>query len=900
MPRSIYVNDDIGEVEFPDDMDDLAIADALHKNFPELGPNPNAREERPVSRVEMDPGSYWDKTLGLDDPNPPQPNLLATGGAGAPAPEPGSDAQRNLDAQAVPEMFGIGPETPESELPPDNVEGPPGVIPSTAASIVSGSAKMLGGAISETPRMVAEAVNLGAKVLIGMRAPQLMKKVPEIIPTENNALLDWAREEGKVTGAAPETYARINPDSGFAKALAESEKVGKESIKAMRSLTETGDITGVVKTITDPKAWGVFLGQAVPSLAIMFATKGNMGVMGWMEAMEASSNAAEFEEKTGTPLAEGEYAQAVIQAGAINAVLEKIGFSKIQQAMKVRGLSGKFFATVLAAIAEGTTEFAQGRNTKLAEKLAYNPNMTLDEILEGALAETMGGIGAGASFSAAGQAGEALISEDTEPPAPTPAPAQDELADIQQGRDAADLKEFMEDERPVDEILAGKRATNDAEIEAAEQEEIAAEEETVVAELEQRLAQAQAEGQIEEEATQQAVNDLEADLSEAEQAGFIEAAPEEGLIQQEDPVIPPPEGTGEQDSPVKVELPEDVDLAADQSDPAPTDAQKKSGNYKMGHLKLHGLDVTIENKRGDTRSGKDQDGETWEVTMPAHYGYIKRTLGADGDHVDVYIGEHPTSKEIFIVDQIDLATGRFDEHKIIFGTDNVEQAANLYDGGFSDGKGIERIGAIMPIKIAQFKNWLKNGNTKKPFRYDQKEAVARKAKEAKVSKTEEEAMFGPGQVPAEVEEAALPAPVEAKPKEHPPAQKPEPAPKPAPESKPVPAGAPIQEKRIIPPVAESQAPAPSEPGDAGVAPGQESVAPVTKQIKKKTEEIVPRGELGTKDLNGSIIPADLVVNVKIEVEGSDDAITIEVEAAETMLDLQKKLKTYEQLKECLR
>lgn len=32
---------------------------------------------------------------------------------------------------------------------------------------------------------------------------------------------------------------------------------------------------------------------------------------------------------------------------------------------------------------------------------------------------------------------------------------------------------------------------------------------------------------------------------------------------------------------------------------------KEAGNYKMGHVKIDGYDVTIENPKGSTRSGKD-------------------------------------------------------------------------------------------------------------------------------------------------------------------------------------------------------------------------------------------------------------------------------------------------------
>ena len=35
--------------------------------------------------------------------------------------------------------------------------------------------------------------------------------------------------------------------------------------------------------------------------------------------------------------------------------------------------------------------------------------------------------------------------------------------------------------------------------------------------------------------------------------------------------------------------------------PEPTEPQKEAGNYKKGHLSLHGLDISIENPRGSER-----------------------------------------------------------------------------------------------------------------------------------------------------------------------------------------------------------------------------------------------------------------------------------------------------------
>lgn len=164
---------------------------------------------------------------------------------------------------------------------------------------------------------------------------------------------------------------------------------------------------------------------------------------------------------------------------------------------------------------------------------------------------------------------------------------------------------------------------------------------------------------------------------------------------------------------------QEVDLAAYQATPEPTEAQKDAGNYQKGHTNISGLDISIENAKGSIRSGVDGDGEAWETTMPAHYGYIKRTEGADGDHVDTYIGDNPDAKDVFVVDQVDLSTGKFDEHKVMIGFNNLDRAMGTYNAGFSDGLGHKRIGGITTFTIDEFKDWLKNGDTKKPIAFQQ-------------------------------------------------------------------------------------------------------------------------------------------------------------------------------------
>jgi hypothetical protein len=165
--------------------------------------------------------------------------------------------------------------------------------------------------------------------------------------------------------------------------------------------------------------------------------------------------------------------------------------------------------------------------------------------------------------------------------------------------------------------------------------------------------------------------------------------------------------------------PTHVDVAAADAHPAPTEGQKEAGNYQKGHVRIHGMDVSIENAKGSERSGTDANGKPWSVTMPAHYGYVRGTLGADGDQVDVYVGQHPERATVYVVDQIDPKTGKFDEHKAMLGFESKAAAVAAYDAAFSDGNGPQRRGAVTSMPVATFKKWAASRQAKKPLRYQE-------------------------------------------------------------------------------------------------------------------------------------------------------------------------------------
>lgn len=171
---------------------------------------------------------------------------------------------------------------------------------------------------------------------------------------------------------------------------------------------------------------------------------------------------------------------------------------------------------------------------------------------------------------------------------------------------------------------------------------------------------------------------------------------------------------GSKTAPVTVASAKDVDEAGKRVS-RPTEAQAEAGNYRKGHIRIAGLDIAIETPKGGIRMGRDAKGKRWKARMPVAYGYIKRTNGADDDHLDVFVGPTPENDDVFIIDQNDPETGEFDELKVVLGARSEKQARNIYRRSFSDGRADDRIGGITRMTMDEFKAWLAKDNGSEPI-----------------------------------------------------------------------------------------------------------------------------------------------------------------------------------------
>ena len=161
---------------------------------------------------------------------------------------------------------------------------------------------------------------------------------------------------------------------------------------------------------------------------------------------------------------------------------------------------------------------------------------------------------------------------------------------------------------------------------------------------------------------------------------------------------------------------QEINAEANNTNTHPTDPQKEAGNYKMGHVSIKGMKISIENPRGSIRKFKKDDGTYGSVKMKNHYGYFGGTSGngKDGDAVDVFIGPNPEGFErVYVVDQ-NNKDGEFDESKVMIGFNSKSEAKKAYLSNFDQSwNGFK---AITGVSLKLFKKWLyRKHKQRKPF-----------------------------------------------------------------------------------------------------------------------------------------------------------------------------------------
>ena len=120
-----------------------------------------------------------------------------------------------------------------------------------------------------------------------------------------------------------------------------------------------------------------------------------------------------------------------------------------------------------------------------------------------------------------------------------------------------------------------------------------------------------------------------------------------------------------------------------------------------------GIPITVEHKRGSIRTIRNDHGLTvYRRKLANDYGFIRDTVGRDGDEIDVILGPDRKADRVWIVDMQDLGPDvneREDEDKVMLGFPDRDSAvrafAQMYDESW--------IAGMEELSLDDFKeNWL--------------------------------------------------------------------------------------------------------------------------------------------------------------------------------------------------
>lgn len=133
----------------------------------------------------------------------------------------------------------------------------------------------------------------------------------------------------------------------------------------------------------------------------------------------------------------------------------------------------------------------------------------------------------------------------------------------------------------------------------------------------------------------------------------------------------------------------------------PTPAQAAAGNYAKRKVVWQGLTISIENEAGSMRRGVAPDGSHWQRRMLFPYGYINRTMGVDGDQVDVYLGPYPDAPHVYVVHQRRYGDWKaYDEDKCMVGFDCEDSAKAAFLACYDDPR---FLGPITTLTVDEFR-----------------------------------------------------------------------------------------------------------------------------------------------------------------------------------------------------
>lgn len=115
-----------------------------------------------------------------------------------------------------------------------------------------------------------------------------------------------------------------------------------------------------------------------------------------------------------------------------------------------------------------------------------------------------------------------------------------------------------------------------------------------------------------------------------------------------------------------------------------TDLDEKTAKLDR-RLKFRNLDISVETDKGAFRKWYDpHNKEHGETKMLYPYGYIRRSKGMDGDHVDCFVGPDEDATEVYIITTNKAPEFKVaDEQKCMLGFDSAEQAKKIFQAHYT-------------------------------------------------------------------------------------------------------------------------------------------------------------------------------------------------------------------------
>lgn len=116
---------------------------------------------------------------------------------------------------------------------------------------------------------------------------------------------------------------------------------------------------------------------------------------------------------------------------------------------------------------------------------------------------------------------------------------------------------------------------------------------------------------------------------------------------------------------------------------------------------FQGIPISVDRPKGFIMKGVDKKGNAWARRYHYDYGFIPKTLGGDGDGLDVFIGPSKDAPTAFwVVQRRD--DGSFDEYKVFLGFKDRAAARAAYEAHIPK----KRFQSMMAFSVEMMKGML--------------------------------------------------------------------------------------------------------------------------------------------------------------------------------------------------